>query len=241
MKQHRLHPLARSCLLMMTNAETKRFRHECGHDLPNLEISIMQKDVAIGCAVSSTRYQKKEDMGDIQRASQYELFLDRLRRVRSNDAATTMLIACDYSWPLGYGRHLGEALHNNTAVSTLILNVNAIVDSGEEYKEYNDCKASLEPGVRFNPRFLDVYSGCAALLLRYIQTSAALRVMGLQEGRSPATEAAKSYFPNLVVMAIAQSAPDPFSVSCEATTRASVLSLVYSTVADIADSGYVPL
>jgi hypothetical protein len=36
------------------------------------------------------------------------------------------------AWPVGYGRELGEALQNNTIVSTLTLNVNHIVDSTKE-------------------------------------------------------------------------------------------------------------
>jgi hypothetical protein len=90
-----------------------------------------------------------------------------------------------------------EALSHNTVVSELLLNVNDVVDCMEELKHYEESADATDEDnfnfqgfVRrvhstFNPLYLDAYCGGAALLLRYIQSSAALRLVGLKEGKSP--------------------------------------------------------
>jgi hypothetical protein len=90
-----------------------------------------------------------------------------------------------------------EALSHNTVVSELLLNVNDVVDCMDELKNYEESADATDEDnfnfqgfVRrvhstFNPLYLDAYCGGAALLLRYIQSSAALRLVGLKEGKSP--------------------------------------------------------
>jgi hypothetical protein len=118
-------------------------------------------------------------------------FKCRIFVICNNDADTTDVVVCEYAWPVGYGRELGEALQRNTVVSMLVLCVNEIVDSIEEAKHYKDnmemrievCQGFTDQG--FNPRYLDVYSGGATLFFRYIQTSVALRALVLREGKYP--------------------------------------------------------
>jgi hypothetical protein len=160
-------------------------------------------------------------------------FQEVLSAVRNNNADTTEIVVCEYAWPVGYGRELGEALQHNTVVSTLVLCVNEIVDSIEEMKYYKD---NLDAGVLvcrgftekdFNPCYLDGYFGGATLLFRYIQTSVALRVVDLREGRYPSNPVT-DYIHKLCLMAMARS-PHLTKFQCGMKLPAEPLAYLLST------------
>jgi hypothetical protein len=153
---------------------------------------------------------------DMQRARRLRsrTYQEILSDVRNNDFDTTALAACEYTWPVGYGRELGEALSHNTIVSTLVLNVNDIVDGMEEAKEYTASSAKQAEGVsvwqgfegavpKFNPCHLDAYFGSATMLFRYIQSSAALRMVIFREGKSPSSQVTR-YIRMLALTAVAR-------------------------------------
>jgi hypothetical protein len=184
-------------------------------------------------------------MDDIDWEHPFSWFLYNLSNARNNDAQATTLLCClcDVSpefegeccacaCPVGYGRELGEALQNNTVVSTLTLNVNHIVDSTKEDEDYQggSLEACVCQGVvsdSFNPRALDVYSGSASLLLRYIQTSKALRRVILRNGPHT-SNLATDYIRSLVVTAIARN-PHVTDFECTVKLPAEPLAFLLST------------
>jgi hypothetical protein len=107
-------------------------------------------------------------------------YKDILDELRKNEPHVKDAQACESAWPLGYGQSLGEAIQNNTVISTIWLNVNDILDLRQEISVLS---GNFHLG-SFDPTHLESYSGSARLLLQYIRTSAALQVVALREGRS---------------------------------------------------------
>jgi hypothetical protein len=184
---------------------------------------------------TSFRHKDKTEMDSTRGRFRFRdpTYQEVLGAVRNNDADTTEVVVCEHTWPVGYGRELGEALQHNTVVSTLVLCVNEIVDAIEEFKDF---KANLEAGVDvwqginddgFNPRYLDVYFGGATLLFRYIQTSVALRVVDLREGRYPASPVA-DYIRKLCLTAMARN-PHLTKFQCGMKLPAEPLAYLLST------------
>jgi hypothetical protein len=160
-------------------------------------------------------------------------FQEILNAVRNNDGDTTMVVVCEYSWPVGYGRELGEALQHNTVVSTLVLCVNEMVDSIKEANHYKDnmgmrievCQGFTDKSC--NPRYLDAYFGSATLLFRYIQTSMTLHTVVLREGRYPANPVT-DYIRKLCVTAVARN-PHLTKFQCDMKLPAEPFAFLLST------------
>jgi hypothetical protein len=139
-------------------------------------------------------------------------YKDILDELRENDPEIKDVCADESDWPMGYGQSLGEAIQNNTVISTIWLTVNDILDLRQEISLLS---GNFRPG-NFDPTQLDSYSGSARMLLQYIRTSAALQ------------HVVKDHLRNLLVVAVALN-PHVLHFKCEVWIPPQVFVYLLST------------